>query len=531
MGSKAKRHFTRRASVLTFGALAGGALLAACGEIEVRYVQGPAGPAGASGAQGERGATGSTGTKGAAGAAGQTQTIVQEKVVTVEKPVVVEKVVTVDRPVVVEKVVEVPASQTRTQHAPAKAPGPAPAAGQAQGTIRFMFRAGPEEKGFEAITKVFRERNPNVEVITEPTAGGHESKMLIQTAAGTEPDLMWTASIGNLYDFVAYDAWLPLDAYAKRDKISLDQWYPAAVETMREDGILWALPLWSHPSITGLYYNKDKFDQAGLDYPNENWTQDQLLEAAQQLTKRGESGEAKDQQWGYRPLTGYYNGFLQDIWAGGGGALNKERTASQFNEGVVRDAIQRVYDWFHRYRTVPPPAWSWGGSPPDKLPQSTLAMWANGYWGWWGSQAWEFNWGVTQLPKGRGGTNGGMLQTDAIPITKRSEFPDAAWELHKLHSSKEGGLMLNDHRLIPSSRPDVWTDPALTATEAHRSWHNTLLSAHPLEYPSNLWVSQFHSQLTEAAFPTWKGELSVDQGVQQLTRIAVNILNRPRPRL
>ena len=57
-----------------------------------------------------------------------------------------------------------------------------------------MFRAGPEEKGFEAITKAFRERNPNVEVNTEPTAGGHESKMLIQTAAGTEPDLMWTAS-------------------------------------------------------------------------------------------------------------------------------------------------------------------------------------------------------------------------------------------------------------------------------------------------------------------------------------------------
>ncbi len=531
MSSKAKRHFTRRTSVLTFGALAGGALLAACGEIEVRYVQGPAGPAGPAGAQGERGATGAAGAKGAAGAAGQTQTIVQEKIVTVEKPVVVEKVVTVDRPVVVEKIVEVQAPQFRTDHAPAKAPGAAPAPGQAQGSIRFMFRAGPEEKGFEAITKVFRERNPNVEVNTEPTAGGHESKMLIQTAAGTEPDLMWTASIGNLYDFVSYDVWLPLDAYAKRDNISMDDWYPAAVETMREDGILWALPLWSHPSITGLYYNKDKFDEAGLEYPNENWSQDKMLETAQQLTKRSESGEAKDQQWGYRPLTGYYNGFLQDIWAAGGSALNKERTQSMFNEGVVRDAIQRVYDWFHRYRTVLPPEWSWGGSSAGYLPQSTLAMWANGYWGWWGSQAWDFNWGVTQLPKGRGGTNGGMLQTDAIPIARRSEFPDAAWELHKLHSSKEGGLMLNDHRLIPSSRPDVWTDAKLTATEAHRSWHQTLLSAHPLEYPANLWVSQFHSQLTAGAHSIWKGELSVDQGVQQLTRVAVNILNRPRPRL
>ena len=96
-----------RRRYLAGGAAAlGGLLAAACGEIEVRYVQGPPGPAGAAGTQGERGATGATGTTGSAGAAGQTQTIVQEKVVTVEveKPVVVEKVV--DRPVVVEKVVE-----------------------------------------------------------------------------------------------------------------------------------------------------------------------------------------------------------------------------------------------------------------------------------------------------------------------------------------------------------------------------------------------------------------------------------------
>ena len=96
-----------RRRYLAGGAAAlGGLLAAACGEVEIRYVQGPAGPAGPPGAQGERGATGAAGATGATGAAGQTQTIVQEKVVTVEKPVVVEKVVTVDRPVVVEKVVE-----------------------------------------------------------------------------------------------------------------------------------------------------------------------------------------------------------------------------------------------------------------------------------------------------------------------------------------------------------------------------------------------------------------------------------------
>ena len=87
-------------------AVVGGLLAAACGEVEIRYVQGPAGPAGPAGAQGERGAAGAAGAKGAAGAAGQTIVVEKEKPVVVEK--VVEKVVTVEveKPVVVEKVVE-----------------------------------------------------------------------------------------------------------------------------------------------------------------------------------------------------------------------------------------------------------------------------------------------------------------------------------------------------------------------------------------------------------------------------------------
>ena len=79
----------------------GGVLAAACGEVEIRYVQGPAGPAGPAGPQGERGAAGAAGAKGASGAAGQTIVVEKEKPVVVEKEVV--KEVVVERPVVVEK--------------------------------------------------------------------------------------------------------------------------------------------------------------------------------------------------------------------------------------------------------------------------------------------------------------------------------------------------------------------------------------------------------------------------------------------
>ena len=79
----------------------GGVLAAACGEVEIRYVQGPPGPAGPAGAQGERGAAGAAGAKGAAGAAGQTIVVEKEKPVVVEKEVV--KEVVVEKPVVVHE--------------------------------------------------------------------------------------------------------------------------------------------------------------------------------------------------------------------------------------------------------------------------------------------------------------------------------------------------------------------------------------------------------------------------------------------
>ena len=85
--------------------LAGGGL-GLGGEVEVRYVEGPAGPAGPAGPQGERGATGAQGAQGAAGTAGQTIVVEKEVPVVVEKTVVQERVVTVEKPVAIEKTVQ-----------------------------------------------------------------------------------------------------------------------------------------------------------------------------------------------------------------------------------------------------------------------------------------------------------------------------------------------------------------------------------------------------------------------------------------
>ena len=143
----------------------GGVLAAACGEVEIRYVQGPAGPAGPAGAAGARGASGTAGAKGASGAAGQTIVVEKEKPVVVEK--VVEKVVTVEKPVVITKevvkevVVEVPVSSS--------------------GPKRILFDTdwGPDGPRGEVVKRslaLYKEQRPEVTVDVRFSAGKEQAK-------------------------------------------------------------------------------------------------------------------------------------------------------------------------------------------------------------------------------------------------------------------------------------------------------------------------------------------------------------------
>ena len=57
-----------------------------------------------------------------------------------------------------------------------------------------------------------------------------------------------------------------------------------------------------------LYYNKDMFDAAGIEYPTDSWTWDDLMEAAQKLTVQSEDGSYEQsgfnaQNWAYAVLT------------------------------------------------------------------------------------------------------------------------------------------------------------------------------------------------------------------------------------
>ncbi len=322
----------------------GGLLAAACGEIEVRYVQGPAGPAGPAGAQGERGATGAAGAKGAAGAAGQTQTIVQEKVVTVEKPVIVEKVVTVDRPVVVEKTVEVPGKTI----VPKKVfiwtnyykPGRA---------MNEMAQA------LQRLSTQWNEEHNDIIFLLQPIGGqGYVTEKIVSSyAAGVHPHLQqgnyWNSTIygvngmsPNLHElFVSKD---------KEFADSIEDYFPHVQETMYWRDQLWSIPFNLDADLP--YTNLNHVRAAGLQPLKIGYTWDDLVEYGKTLqTTHGAGRETNI--WAFAHFDNWVN-FLNLLKQAGGDLYNEDMTKVVLNSSEGVEALQFLSDLVHKHQVHRP---------------------------------------------------------------------------------------------------------------------------------------------------------------------------------
>jgi multiple sugar transport system substrate-binding protein len=68
--------------------------------------------------------------------------------------------------------------------------------------------------------------------------------------------------------------------------LNVDEFFTSMWQSYQWDGGIWAIPLGG--DVVGLAYDPAEFDEAGLTYPTERWTLDDLILAAEQLAVYGE---------------------------------------------------------------------------------------------------------------------------------------------------------------------------------------------------------------------------------------------------
>ena len=108
-------------------------------------------------------------------------------------------------------------------------------------------------------------------------------------SGGTMPDVFWMHS-NTAQMYMENDILLDLTDYINGDNpTDMSVYYPGIVSLYtRSDGKIFAIPK-DHDTIA-LLYNKAIFDQYGVDYPNADWTWEDMYEAAKKITE-GSNGE------------------------------------------------------------------------------------------------------------------------------------------------------------------------------------------------------------------------------------------------
>jgi ABC-type glycerol-3-phosphate transport system substrate-binding protein len=292
------------------------------------------------------------------------------------------------------------------------------------------------------LTEIYTADHPDVEVEwVNIVDGGPYGRDKLQTmlAGGDIPDFMML-NTGQFEALAARDQLLPLDDLAASSNLDLSIYWPQAITGSKYQGILYALP--RDMSNVILYYNKDLFDAAGVAYPTDDWTWNDLLTAAQALTL-DKNGDGQPDQWGMAVanVSWQWDGF---VLGNGGKVLSDDRTTCTFTDPKTLDALEFWFGMLTDQKVSPPPGalpnMAWSG---DWFTNQAVAM---GLFGPWFrptlvglDAATQFKWDVAKPPKSpTTGERGSDVYVDQWAIAAGSKLPGETFDFVTFLTSKAG---------------------------------------------------------------------------------------------
>jgi multiple sugar transport system substrate-binding protein len=181
-------------------------------------------------------------------------------------------------------------------------------------TLTWGMWGSPEEiETHQKVADAYTAAHPNVtiELWAQPW-GDYFTKLQTLWAAGDGeaiPDVLFLFPVPS---YAADGVLENLDPYIAESGMDLSDYWPGAMDTTSYQGNVYGFL--RDIGLEVLYYNKDHFDEAGLDYPDESWTWDDLRATAEALTIKSAAGRVE--RYGLGMEGGKYGQFL--ISNGGG---------------------------------------------------------------------------------------------------------------------------------------------------------------------------------------------------------------------
>lgn len=281
------------------------------------------------------------------------------------------------------------------------------------------WASSPSETALlESLLYRFSVENPDITVKYEPITGDYRQALLTSIASGTEPDVFYM-DIFWWQELAKNGVILPIDDLGYKR----DEFIPSLADAFTYDGKSYGVP--KDFNTLGMFYNKALFDKAGLEYPTDDWTWDNLKEAAGKLTDLSDAN---------KPVYGFCTPadpgrFPVFVFQNGGTVMNADYTDTTLDS----DAAVQAGDFYTSFR-----AEKVGATPADLgegwqgtvFGKGQCAMVYEGGWliPYLRDQFPTTKYGVVLPPAGPAG-EGNLIFTVAWGISANTKNPDAAWKV------------------------------------------------------------------------------------------------------
>jgi multiple sugar transport system substrate-binding protein len=305
-----------------------------------------------------------------------------------------------------------------------------------------------------------------------------------------------------------------------------DQYPLDLMDVWRFDGTnLYALP--DNIQMLALYYNKDMFDKAGLSYPDETWTWDNMLEAARKMTiVEGDTPT----QWGMDvgDLTAWW-GTQTLAWAMGGSFFDKivEPTKFTVSEPATVQAIKFIQDLMFTEKIAPDGVQRQAAAQDVNIfLTGKVGMYPGGTWFISSCKDAAFKWDIAPMPKWQDKRAlafwfGGWV------VAKDSKYPEAATAFATWSATEYQQTLAETKDWIPIRRD---ARESAKMQEGMPSGFQSVMKTLPDARLGDLYHRNSQQIISEVLFPTfdlvWNNKLTPEEAAKQIDEKANELLNK-----
>ena len=412
-----------------------------------------------------------------------------------------------------------------------------------QVTLKLTYWGSPIEK--EALLKSMEEFmrvNPNIIVDAQHIPDEYETKISTMIAGNIAPDVAYLgegfalplAEEGKLYNIQEF---LDKDDELNKEDFLPNIWYNYG------DGM--TLGTNTACEAFALYYNKDMFEAAGVDFPpttaDTAWTWDEFLDAAQKLTIDYNGNNAQDsafdpssiKQFGVQFGT-WWACYLWAVYSNGGTYASEDGFELALNSPEAVEAIQLLADLINVYHVCPSPVQAQAlPSPTISLQSQQVAMSIDGQWVLLdlgeAAKDGEFNFGVGVLPKLEKSVT--LVLGAPTVIFASTNYPEESWKLFKWMANPETSLDLQAGGLWMPLMTEWYTNEDLLAkwavnNPAHPDGYIDAVAKQTLEngIPGPTYTlknfSKIDSIVSSCLDQVWLGQVSAQEALDDAVALA-----------